>query len=347
MKQCSESKKLAEMLCSFSPFVNKDQNSYPTNRYTLKRNIAGFAFSEKVHPKDASLITNKFTNSLRSYYPNGTCFAAKDLYEDSFRLLFEHLFIANVDSIMSEGAIFLDPTNDVICLIHLDNHLTVFMHDRKNANVDILGKLSELDNFLQESITFAFSTKYGYITSSVLDLGTALTIEAMIHAPAINYLKKDIPKNEKVQTFGLHGEKDVLHNLLILSNKYSLGISEKNNYKFVNELSEKVKELEHMQREHLLTKEKEVVENVIAKNFGVLQYCKFLSFHESLELASMLDFGISLGFIESKEPSLFFDLFFSLRRAHLETYYSDKKISIEEKRANFLKEKTADLKLVI
>ena len=66
-----------------------------------------------------------------------------------------------------------------------------------------------------------------------------------------------------------------------------------------------------------------------------------------MQMASSIDLGIKLGVLESTNKTFFFDMFFSLRRAHLEAYFSDDDSSIEEKRANFFKEKIKDLKPVM
>ena len=220
--------KLIDAIKMFSPFENSKQGQYPGNRYILRRNVAGFAFGEKLNTKDAVIIKDRICKNLSSLYPDGILFQAADICSHTFHLLFEHLFIANRESIREEGAIFIDPKNNLLILIHLDNHLTVFMHDQFEKDCNILEKLSNIDETIGRKLPFAFSSKFGFITSSVLNLGTGLTIEAMIHAPGISFLKASLPESDKIQVFGLNSEKDVLHNLLILSNKYHLGINQWN-----------------------------------------------------------------------------------------------------------------------
>ena len=66
-----------------------------------------------------------------------------------------------------------------------------------------------------------------------------------------------------------------------------------------------------------------------------------------MQMASTVDLGIKLGAFESDSKTFFFDMFFSLRRAHLEAYFSDQDTPIEEKRAQLFKEKIKDLKPIL
>lgn len=333
-----------KLLYTFSPWVNKDRPSHPLNRYTLKRNVAGFPFGEKISSVDAKSINDKLVKTLFKIYPNGYYFNGSDLTDKNFHLLFEHLFLSNREALPKEGGVFIDMESKTVALIHLEDHLTIFFHDIEFTPEKILNEIQTTEQKIGEDIPYAYLEKFGYTTSSVLTIGTGLTKEAILHTPALNYLKRQVPHSDKVLVHGFDAERDVLHDLVICSNKYTLGISEKNISRSVDELSEKIVNLEKEAKEEFKKELPKELFNAISKDYGSLLFCKSLDFHESLKLASSIDLGLSLGMFESTNQTLFFDLFFMLRRAHLEAFFSDQDIPIEEKRALLFKEKLKDIK---
>ena len=238
--QNNASPSLEDILFSFSPWINNKNPSYPLNRYILRRNIGGFAFSEKISKADASSISKKLENILRKIYPNGKYFKSCELDDSSAHLLFEHLFIPNRESLHPEGGVFINVETNFIAIFHLEDHLTLFFHDNDLCPEQILQTISTIDEKIQVDIPFAFSDKFGFITSSAVNLGTGLAKEAILHAPAINILQTKVVENTKVLIHGLNSEKNALHNLIIASNKYSLGISEKNITSNVDEVAKSI-----------------------------------------------------------------------------------------------------------
>ncbi len=336
-----------EVLKKFSPWVNSKHPSYPLNRYILRRNVSGFPFAEKISKADACSISKKILSTLFKLFPNGYYFKGSELTDKNFHLLFEHLFLANREALSAEGGVFIDLENNIIALIHLEDHLTIFFHDNEFSSEKMFEQITDTDERLGADIPFAFSDTFGFITAVALNIGTGLSKEAMIHAPALNLLNTKIEQSDKVDVHGLDSEKEVLHDLIIAGNRYCLGISEKNISRHVDEVAQKIHALEIEAREQIKKLPPKDLFNTFAKTYGALTFCKGLEFHEAMQMASTVDLGIKLGAFESDSKTFFFDMFFSLRRAHLEAYFSDQDTPIEEKRAQLFKEKIKDLKPIL
>jgi protein arginine kinase len=336
---------VTDMLKEFLPWVNSSNPSYPLNRYTLHRNIAGFTFSEKISKAEAVDVCKKLVTALFTLFPTGQFFPSKEITDQEHHLIFEHLYLAGRECIHPEGGIFIDPTNNILALIHLEDHLTLFFHETTRASEEILEKITSIDQELQTTIPFAYSDLFGYLTTSAIYLGTGLSKEAIIHAPALNLLGASISDHSKVLIHGLNGEKEALNNLIIITNKYCLGVSEKNIIYQVDEIADKIFQAELSAKKTLSEDPEKKFINDLSKKFGAAFFSKELQLHEALSIASAIDLGISLELIESKRKTFYFDLFFNLRRAHLEAYFPDKSLSVNEKRAHFFKEKLNDIKL--
>jgi len=336
---------LTAVLKEFSPWVNCLNPSYPLNRYTLHRNIAGFTFSEKISKAEAVDVCKKLVTALFSLFPTGEFFPSKDITDQEHHLILEHLYLAGRDAIHPEGGIFIDLKNNILAIIHLEDHLSLFFHETTRGSDEILQKITYIDEQLQKTIPFAYSELFGYLTTSAVYLGTGLCKEAIIHAPALNLLGGSISEDSKVLIHGLHAEKETLNNLIIITNKYCLGVSEKNIINQVDEVADKVFQAELDAKKTLLEDPEKKFINDLSKKFGAALFSKELQLHEALSIASAIDLGISLDFVESKRKTFYFDLFFDVRRAHLESYNPDRSLSVNQKRAQFFKEKLNDIKL--
>ncbi len=347
MQAANNPSSFKEILGGFSPWVNDKSPIYPLNRYLLRRNIAGFAFSEKISKHDAKLVSEKLQSLLFQLFPKGQYFKCSELEDKCSQLLFEHLFISNRESLHPEGGVFIDIESNIVAIIHLEDHLTMFFHDQHFSPEEILASLSSIDGKMQEEIAFAFSDQFGFLTSSSTTLGTGLSKEAILHTPAINLLNITIDENDHTLIHGLNSEKNVLHNLIIITNKYCLGVSERNIIANVDSIANNFVKAECLALKELQHKPPKGLYNTLSKNFGQIIFCKSLEFHEAIAIASSIDLGISLGLIESLTNTFYFSLFFALRRAHLEAYYPNNSSSIDEKRAQLFKEKIKDLKLLI
>lgn len=341
-----EKASFTKALKEFSPWRNVKNPTYPLNRYILRRNVSGFPFAEKLSKKDGDTLREKLINVLFTTFPNGAAYKSEELKDNEMQLLYEHLFLANREPLHEEGAIFIDHTQNFIALIHLSDHLTLFYHDNDLGSQTLHDTILKNDEKMQKTLPFAFSDHFGYITAQAINLGTALSAEAIIHAPAINFLNEDVEVDDKVTIHGLASEKQVLHDLIIVTNKYCLGLSEKNIIDKVFEAGKLLCEKELAAQQKI--KENKDYLNALSKDFGQALYAKSLPFHDALSLASSLDLGLSLGLIHGENKTLFFDLFFSLRRAHLTAFSSnDPESSIEEKRALHFKDSIKNLKLAI
>ena len=336
-----------EVLGSFTPWINEKSPIYPLNRYLLRRNIAGFAFSEKISKNDAKHVAEKLQSLLMTIFPTGQYFKSNELEGHCSQFLFEHLFLANFETLHPEGGVFIDLKNNVVAIIHLQDHLTIFLHDSSFSESEILNALLSIDQKMQAQVPFAFSDLFGFLTSNSTTLGTALSKEAILHTPAINFLKLTVEENDHTLVHGLLSDKNVPYNITIATNKYCLGVSERSIIANVDSTANKLLEAELAAIKQLQQKPPKELHNILSKNFGQILFCKSLQLHEALTIASSIDLGISLGLIEATTTTFYFNLFFALRRAHLETLCANNLSSIEEQRAEFFKEKIKDLKLLI
>ena len=91
---------------------------------------------------------------------------------------------------------------------------------------------SDIDDILEQSLEYAYSENWGYLTSCPTNVGTGMRASVMVHLPALNITGN---MNKILQTVahigltirGLYGEgTEIVGNIFQISNQITLGRAE-------------------------------------------------------------------------------------------------------------------------
>jgi len=110
----------------------------------------------------------------------------KDLNPDERQLLYEYFTPTKDYSAFhgSEGLI-VEPKGHLHALINTEDHLILNFVDEKNHLEEAWHTLLSLENELSKEIEFAFSQKFGFLTSDLKKCGTGLEVSLILHLPAL------------------------------------------------------------------------------------------------------------------------------------------------------------------
>jgi protein arginine kinase len=196
--------------------------------------------------------------------------------------------------------------------------------------------LNDLDNELQESLTFAFDRKLGYLTTCPTNLGTGLRASAMLHLPAlvlseqINQVLNAIGRMG-LAVRGLYGEgTESLGNLYQISNQSTLGESEHHIIERLERVIDKVAGHETNARLKLLEDDRMMLHDKIGRSYGILRHAWLIDSKEALNHLSLIRLGANLGFFPHETVRLCDNLLMEIQPAHLQLH-SGKKLSPEQR----------------
>ena len=167
-------------------------------------------------------------------------------------------------------------------MIHTDNHISLQVFGAGLELDNLLNLIIELDEYLDEKLKFAFNEKYGFLTACPIEAGTAMKASVMVHLPALQITGNigkvlEIINNFGMNVTGIHGEGSKSEGALYqISNKQTLGISEKEIIKKLKLITDKIIEQERIARKYL-GKNRLNLEDRIYRNYGILTNCRKIS----------------------------------------------------------------------
>ncbi len=225
--------------------------------------------------------------------------------EDAERqALFELGLSAGEESGKSEGrglALMTDPRLSV--LLAAREHFSLQCRRDGLALQEAYAQVDSLDADLEERVDFAFSEEFGYLTASPRRAGTGLDCRVVMHLPALT-LRGEMPKilrglralNAEPK---LIGDGESPGSLLILRNAHTFGWSEAEILTQLEQIVEKLAELEQRARDCLVSEAWSLLEDRVWTAFGQLRYGRLLDEEAAGELLGTLRLGCLAGVVQS------------------------------------------------
>jgi protein arginine kinase len=154
--------------------------------------------------------------------------------------------------------------------------------------------------------------------------------------------------DDEVLFMGLSGDlHDLIGDLIVVQNNYSIGMSEEQILHAIQTAGSKLASAEKTMRKHLKDEQPSDFKDLVSKAFGLIVHAFQLETKETLDLLSVMKFGLSLGLISGVSDDTLNELFFKCRRGHLTHLFPELKENeaINHKRAEYLQKEVAGISL--
>lgn len=304
------------------PWELAQESIWPVIRFSIHRNLSGFPFPKKLPDSSASAILGNLKEALKQDLQNPSFYMEKDLQPIQKEFLHEHFLLKETKEKGSDSqASIIDETGQFFATINKDDHLIMHLLSPKENWENAWKRLLSIERRLDKELSFAFSSRFGYLTADPFLCGTGLIIEAPLHLPAlvqsekINEASSDLHSRLLISGLGKSGE--FLADLVFLENKYKISAGEETLIDSVVQGATKLAEEEKKMREALKSNPPDAIKDRVSRAFGLLAHSFQLPTSEALSALSLIELGSSLGWIETSREFNFRDLFFRLRRAHI------------------------------
>ncbi|MBN1298469.1 MAG: hypothetical protein JW997_02140 [Actinobacteria bacterium] len=293
-----------------------------TTRSRIARNIAGYRFPALNTNEDRRNILKtvkdsffKLADNKKYYFYN---MSRLTRFQRQF-LLERHMISAEMTQRLYAKGLILKynagrPFDSDSILINEEDHVRI-RSIREGLNIyRTYSEIEKLERILEKNIRFAYEKDFGYLTSSLSNIGTALRISVIAHLPGLVLSGKieDLIKrllNIKLNIKGVFGENsEIAGNLFQVSNNVSTGKYEKDILDEMDAVCLNIVEEEKKAIELLKENIPIIVEDSVLRAYGMLEYARMLSFGESLELLSMIALGVELKIINKVKPFDFYQL---------------------------------------
>lgn len=283
----------------------KESDIVVSSRIRLARNLNDIPFTKQYKNKDALKIIDKLEEVLPSLGYGLKLLKMKDIDDITIMSLIEK-HIISPDFALNKNeirAIAINEDENICIMINEEDHLRIQVFSAGLELEALLNLITEIDKKLESKLNYAYSEKYGFLTSCPTNVGTGLRASVMVHLPALTITRNINKVLEVVSDFGMnirgiYGEgTKTKGNMYQVSNKQTLGMSEAEIIKNLKLITEKIIEQERLARKYL-TKNSIELEDKVYRAFGILSNCKKISSDECNKLLSDIKLGTDLGIIK-------------------------------------------------
>ena len=211
--------------------IGKNSDVVMSSKIKLIRNINGFPFkldkNSEIQKFEDYIKENlynigyglKFIKLRNLDYITKQCIVEKNLVNPDY--VFEK---------ENEGALLINEDENIVIALHAEDNIELQTFGAGLDLENILNLAVEIDEKIEKTFGYAVSKKYGYLTSSLSNLGTGLKASVLINIPAICKTGNKNSILEVISSFGMNVRKVNKENkedyIYEISNKQTLGLTE-------------------------------------------------------------------------------------------------------------------------
>lgn len=234
---------------------------------------------------------------------------------------------------------FVEPKEGRALMINQDQSITISINNNEHIEMifqvpfDDLEKswkmIDAFDDTLEQTLDFAFSAKYGYLTSQVSRVGLAVEFCTMLFLPALVFTQK-IDKNDNFLN------QNNLYKLSLDSKsnkslKFAYAVSNSNQHgnnaseeldAFIGQVQELIR-LEQDKRFYLATKPPARMYDIACRAYGILKYCQRIDCLEAHDLLSILWLAIFVNVVKGLKIVDFWQNQIEIQPAHIKQSFAE------------------------
>ncbi len=287
---------------------NDAEDIVVSTRVRLARNIDKYPFPKSLNEKGRGEVCKEIENAVIG--SNSTLSKEFSMMKMSEKKPWERQLLAEKHLISLDMA----EKNGGSVLISKDENMSIMLLEEDHLRIQVIlpgAKLDEafsladkVDDVIEESVNYAFSEEFGYLTACPTNTGTGMRASVMMHLPALtmtNNINRIISSAASLglTVRGLYGEGSKAYGSLYqISNQVTLGISEAEIIEKLKNIAGQIKKYELDAREGL--KNNEELADKLWRSYGTLKYARSMSSGEAKALLSDVILGKNLGIIDSK-----------------------------------------------
>ena len=298
-----------------------------SSRARLARNLSSRPFSQRMTEADrGGVIESVLAAAQGSRQMGNAAFLKIDgLDGQERRLLVErHLISPALADDKGQRGVLFSRDESLSVMINEEDHLRLQAVRPGLKAEEAWAQISLLDDQLGPGLDYAYSDRWGYLTTCPTNTGTGLRVSVLIHLPAL-VLAEDMERvlrglaHMSYTVRGFYGEgTNAVGNLFQISNQTTLGRSEEEIVQGLAGLARELIAHEQDAIETLLGKARSQVEDKIWRAYGILSHARVLSSQEFMNLLSALRLGYTLAMIKDVPSAFMNQLMIITQPAHLQ-----------------------------
>lgn len=319
---------------AISPWMKQegpDSDIVMSSRIRLARNFSQYPFptvaSEETLEKILEFFNEEFKNQSFRDYENFELVKMKEIQPVEKRVLVEkHLISPHLAEKSDQSATLISQNEQVSVMVNEEDHIRIQLYFPGFQLDRALEQASQLDDWLEEKIDYAFDEKRGYLTACPTNVGTGMRASVMMHLPALSMTQQINRMTPAINQLGLvvrgiYGEgSEAVGNIYQISNQITLGKSEQDIVEDLHSVVKQLIEQERKAREALMNRSGIQLEDRIFRSYGVLKHSRIIESKEAAKCLSDLRLGIDLDFIDHIPKTILNELMILTQPGFLQQY---------------------------
>ena len=302
-----------------------------SSRIRLARNFDGVLFTNRNDMSSLEKV-NSFSRSLLKPLKDvdGHQYSNINLEQLSERdraiLVEKHLMSPALEEKLPYRNLVVSDDASIVIMVNEEDHLRIQSMVSGLRLEVAYERVLKIDKAIESKYPYAFDERFGYLTACPTNVGTGLRASVMLHLPALTIsgkitrlIRSIIQLGYSVR--GLYGEgSEALGNIYQISNQRTMGTSEKDTIEQLTKIVEGIIAEERKSRQLLLHNDKEGLEDVLWRSYGVLQNARRVNGKEALTKLSDIQLGVDLNILPQWGKDSFNELIAITRPNFLSKY---------------------------
>ena len=310
------------------PWLSNPNDVWLGSTVALRRNLSRYLFPNRcdigVRKQLVELIGNHLVNGGSFQEP--VLYSAESLSPEEKEFLYEHFLLReSIHQAHSGEGLLLEKTGRFLGIINLRDHLILSCADATHALGSAWEQLIAVESALSERLSFAFSSRFGFLTADPHLCGTGLIARSYLQLPALIATGQLAPllgelceETPLLQVSGLDGGKSpYLGDIVVVENSTTIGVTEEQIIAAVVRFSSRFEQEERTARRALRDISRGEDKDRVSRAYAIAVQAYQIRTPELLNALSQLKLGWSCDWLVGATPELLNRLFFSCRRGHL------------------------------
>lgn len=318
-----------------------------STRVRIARNLDKYKFPQSMNIKESKAMTESILNIIKESGAEYKYYSIRDLDEmEKTSLVEDHLISPTLYNSVLRGSFLLREDREVTIMLNEEDHIRIQVLLPGFRMEDGWKLASNIDDVIEDKVDYAFSEKFGYLTSCPTNVGTGLRVSAMVHLPGIeltNHLQElvEILRRVGLTLRGIYGEGTKgLGSLYQISNQTTLGQGEEEIISKLQKIVRQVIDRERETRKFLMENGRIELEDKIIRSCGLLRYNRKMSSEEAMSYLSDIKLGVDLGILDNADNKNIVDLMVNIQPGKLQCNLKEKlgKKERDIERSKYLRE---------
>ena len=275
-----------------------------SSRVRLARNFSDYNFASCLSEKDGEEMVQSVTDKFMEDHENKyRTIPVADCTESRRNAMKDRRILSSYMAKSGRGTVIMTADESVVIQLNGEDHVRIQVLSGGMNLYKCYKAADGIDDYIDSRFDYAFDEKYGYKTSYPTNVGTGLRAGYTLHLPGLVRSRKISRISTELGRFGtrikrLYGDEDGGHGCIFqITNQKSLGQSEKEILKDLNDITSQIVNQEREQRRAIYESDRYRYSDLAYKSYGMLRYARKLSLRDAMNFISEVMLGFSMGIL--------------------------------------------------